>query len=169
MKKLFLVRHSKSAKDNPILPDYDRPLNSRGYKDAREFGAKLKKIITKPDVFVTSPSIRTLSTAIIFADVFNIDPKTIVLEKLLYESTAGGYLNVIQMLDNSFSSVMLFGHNHTLTELANSLTKPFTDNIPTSGVTGIEFSIKNWKDIEGIQGKLFLYDFPKNSVHNQKI
>lgn len=164
MKKLFLVRHSKSAKDNPILMDFDRPLNSRGYRDARVFGAKLKKTIGQPELFVSSPAIRAISTALIFASVFNMDPQKIILNKSLYESSVNDYLKAIKSIDNSYSSIMLFGHNPALTKLANILTKPFTENIPTSGVTGIEFNIKQWKEVGTTQGKLFLYDFPKNTV-----
>lgn len=162
MKKLFLVRHSKSAKDNPILTDFDRPLNFRGYKDARVFGAKLKKIIGQPELFISSPAVRAVSTAVIFADVFNVNSKKIILDKSLYESSVNDYLKVMKAIDNSYSSVMLFGHNPTITSLANNLTKPFTENIPTTGVTGIEFNIKQWKELVPASGKLFLYDFPKN-------
>ena len=34
MKTLFLVRHAKSSRDDPALPDKDRPLNDRGKRDA---------------------------------------------------------------------------------------------------------------------------------------
>jgi phosphohistidine phosphatase len=162
MKKLFLVRHAKSDKDNPNLPDYDRPLNERGYKDARTFSAKIKKSIPLPDLFVSSPAIRAISTALIFADVFDIDPSAMILSKSLYESSVNDYLKIIRGIDDSYSSIILFGHNPTTTTLANELTKPFTDNIPTCGIIGIELDIKNWKEISKNSGTLFLYDFPKN-------
>lgn len=163
MKRLFLVRHAKSDKDNPNLSDYDRPLNERGYKDARAFSIKIKKTIGLPDIIVSSPAIRAISTALIFADNFDMDPKEIILDKTLYESSVKDYLQVIHSLDDTYSSVMIFGHNPTTTSLANNLTKPFTDNIPTCGITGIEFDIKSWKEISTDLGKLILYDFPKNA------
>jgi phosphohistidine phosphatase len=162
MKKLFLVRHAKSDKDNPILPDYDRPLNERGYKDARAFSTKIKKSIGVPELIISSPAIRGISTALLFMEVFEMDPQKMILDKSLYESSVPDYLKVIRNMDNSYSSIMLFGHNPTITTLANSLAKPFTDNVPTCGIIGIEFEIKDWKDVQPDSGNLFLYDFPKN-------
>ena len=31
---LFLIRHAKSSRDDPMLPDKERPLNDRGKRDA---------------------------------------------------------------------------------------------------------------------------------------
>jgi phosphohistidine phosphatase len=42
MKKLYLIRHSKSSWDNPNLSDYDRPLNDRGKKDRYKVADYLK-------------------------------------------------------------------------------------------------------------------------------
>ena len=33
MKTLLLMRHAKSSRDDPSLPDHDRPLNQRGKSD----------------------------------------------------------------------------------------------------------------------------------------
>jgi phosphohistidine phosphatase len=162
MKTLFLVRHAKSDKDNSNLFDYDRPLSERGYKDARTFSIKIKKLITQPELIVSSPAIRAISTALIFADNFGMDPGKMILDKSLYESSEKDYLKVIYSLDQSYSTVMIFGHNPTMTSLANNLSVPFTDNMPTCGITGIEFDIDHWKDAAPGSGKMILYDFPKN-------
>ncbi|MCW3103568.1 MAG: putative phosphohistidine phosphatase, SixA [Bacteroidetes bacterium] len=162
MKTLYIVRHAKSDKDQEKLEDIDRPLNPRGYIDAHAMGSKLNDTRRKPELIVSSPAIRALTTALIFARKFNYDPKKIMLEHALYESSMKDYLKVIGELDNSFSSVMIFGHNSTITALVNSLTAPFTENVPTCGVTAILFTVNNWKEITKEPGKLVLYDFPKN-------
>jgi phosphohistidine phosphatase len=164
MKKLFLVRHAKSDKDNPILPDFDRPLNARGYKDAHSFSEKFKTSGGLPDLIISSPAIRAISTALIFAGNFGMNPKEIILDKSLYESSVKDYLKVLHAINNKYSFVMLFGHNPTITDLANNLAKPFTANIPTCGTTGIEFDIKEWNELKANSGKLLLYDFPKNQA-----
>ncbi|MFD1692416.1 SixA phosphatase family protein [Azotobacter chroococcum] len=43
MKTLFLVRHAKASKDDPELPDQDRPLTERGENDAPKMGKRLAK------------------------------------------------------------------------------------------------------------------------------
>jgi phosphohistidine phosphatase len=162
MKTLYIVRHAKSDKDQEKLEDIDRPLNARGYIDAHAMGLKLNDTRRKPELIVSSPAVRALTTALIFARKFDYDPKKIVLEHALYESSVKDYLQVIGELDNSFSSVMIFGHNSTITSLVNSLTTPFTENVPTCGVVAVSFTLNNWKEITKDSGKLVLYDFPKN-------
>lgn len=163
MKTLYIVRHAKSDKDHSVPEDIDRPLNPRGYTDAHTMGSKLNDTRKKPELIISSPAVRALTTALIFSRKFNYDAKKIILEPQLYETGAKEYLKVIAGVDNSVSSVMLFGHNSTITNLVNDLTKPFTENVPTCGVIGISFATDNWKEITPGAGKLVLYDFPKNA------
>lgn len=164
MKTLFLVRHAKSEWANETLADIDRPLNARGYKDAHFMSEQLKKNKLMPDLMIASPAIRATSTALIFARNLNYDCAAIQLKKMLYETTEKEYLKIISETDNSKNSLMLFAHNPTLTMLSNRLTKPFTENIPTCGIVGIQFKIKDWKEIVNATGELFVYDFPKKGV-----
>jgi phosphohistidine phosphatase len=163
MKTLYIVRHAKSDKDNDKLEDIDRPLNARGYPDAHAMASKLNDTRKTPELIISSPAIRALSTALIFARKFKYDTKKILLEDSLYETGKSEYIKVISEVDPAISSVMIFGHNSTITSLVNSLTEPFTDNVPTCGVTAISFNTEAWKDFSKEKGKLVLYDFPKNS------
>lgn len=162
MKTLFLIRHAKSEWANENLADIDRPLNARGYKDAHFMSGQLKKNKFIPEQLITSPAIRATSTALIFARNLDYDCATIQIKKMLYETTVKEYIKVISETENLKKSLMLFAHNPTLTLLANSLTKPFTENIPTCGIVGVHFKIKDWKEIlTATSGELFLFDFPK--------
>jgi phosphohistidine phosphatase len=62
MKALFLVRHAKSSWDDAALPDKDRPLNDRGKRDAANMGERLAKFDVKPDLILSSPAKRALTT-----------------------------------------------------------------------------------------------------------
>ncbi|HEX8515070.1 MAG TPA: phosphoglycerate mutase family protein [Bacteroidia bacterium] len=162
MKTLYIVRHAKSDKDNTTLEDIDRPLNARGYPDAHAMALKLKAAGETPELMISSPAIRALTTALIFARKFNYDTKKIILEDSLYETGMEEYMNVIHNTPDSYSTVMIFGHNSTISSLVNTLTKPFTDNVPTCGIIAISFPGSSWKDVAKGAGKLALYDFPKN-------
>jgi phosphohistidine phosphatase len=162
MKTLYIVRHAKSDKDNVKLEDIDRPLNARGYSDAHSMGIKIKEANIKPQRIISSPAIRALTTALIFARKLGYESGRIILEDSLYETGMKEYMKVINETDNSFSDIMIFGHNSTITSLVNSLTEPFTENVPTSGVTAISFDVGSWNEIVKDSGKLVLYDFPKN-------
>jgi phosphohistidine phosphatase len=162
MKTLYLVRHAKSDWENENISDINRPLNERGYKDAHAMSLKLKEVIATPEVFISSPAIRAITTCLIFAGHFNVDPKKINIESTLYETPLKEYLKIIQSLDKKYQTAILFAHNPTITELCNTLTKPFTDGMPTCGIAGITFNLDKWEDIKKKSGDLELYDFPKN-------
>ena len=164
MKTLYIVRHAKSDKENDKLEDIDRPLNSRGYTDAHAMASKLNDTRKKPQLIISSPAVRALSTALIFSRKFGYDPKKIVIEENLYETGSAQYMEVINQAGDSFDSIMIFGHNSTITSLVNTLTDPFTDNVPTCGVTAIAFNVNSWKEVTKNSGKLVLYDFPKKSL-----
>jgi phosphohistidine phosphatase len=165
MKTVYIVRHAKSDKDNEKLEDIDRPLNARGYNDSYAMASKLNDTRRKPELIISSPAIRAYSTALIFARKFNYDIEKIELEHSLYETGPSEYIRVINKTDNTVNSIMIFGHNSTITSLVNSLTLPFTDNVPTCGITAIAFNIENWQDVNvgKSHGKLILYDFPKKA------
>ena len=55
---------------------------------------------------------------------------------------------IIKELDDSWDRVMLVGHNHAFTSIANMLGNKYIDNVPTCGFIMIEFNIDNWKKIK---------------------
>ncbi len=63
MKKLHLIRHAKSDWSNPILDDFDRPLNKRGKKNAPFMGKILRDKGVNPDLIISSPAYRARETA----------------------------------------------------------------------------------------------------------
>lgn len=164
MKTLYLVRHAKSDKDNLKLQDIDRPLNPRGYSDAHAMGAKLASTIKKPELIISSPAIRALSTALIFARELKYNAARIILNESIYETGKTEYIDAISNVDSNTASIMLFGHNSTITTLVNSLTEPFTDNVPTCGVTAISFAAKTWREALEAKGFLLFHDFPKKEA-----
>jgi phosphohistidine phosphatase len=79
MKTLFLIRHAKSSWDDTALPDKDRPLGDRGRRDAPKMGKRLAKRDVKPDLILSSPARRALTTAEIIAKKLDYKLKDIVV------------------------------------------------------------------------------------------
>src|SRR5437899_10475758 len=92
MKTLFLVRHAKSSWDDTALPDKDRPLNDRGKRDAPKMGERLAKRDVKPDLILSSPARRALTTAEIIAKKLDYKRKDIVADDRLYAGEADDLL-----------------------------------------------------------------------------
>ena len=88
MKRLTLIRHAKSSWDDASLPDFDRPLNERGLRDAPKIGVHLaQNSITLPDKIISSPALRGISTACLIAKEIGYPEDTIELEPRLYEAS----------------------------------------------------------------------------------
>ena len=149
MTTLFLVRHAKSSRDDPVLPDKDRPLNERGTRDASRVGEQLAKGGAKPDLILSSPARRAVTTAEIVARKLDYRPKDIVVDDRLYAAMPDDLLAVIHELDDKTKRVMLFGHNPELTELAHRLSGKITE-MATCTVAEFAFDIKSWSNV-GLQ------------------
>ena len=68
MKTLLIMRHAKSSWTSPDLPDHDRPLNSRGTRDAPMMGGLIKQHARVPDRIVCSTAERARQTAVAVAE-----------------------------------------------------------------------------------------------------
>jgi len=160
MKKLYLVRHAKSSWENSALRDKERPLNKRGKNDAPLMGKILSENSIKPDQIISSEAVRAKKTAFAIAKKIDYPKEKIILTDDIYEASTFELLSMIKHFDKDCNSVMLFGHNPALTDLFNYLTKHYIDNIPTCGVTGIEFE-NEWARIEEESGKFLFFLYPK--------
>ena len=162
MKTLFLIRHAKSSWDDTALPDKDRPLNDRGRRDAPKMGERLAKRDVKPDLILSSPAVRALSTAEIIAKKLDYRRKDILVNERLYAVEADDLLDVIHQLGDKVERVMLFGHNPELTELAHRLAGEIT-HMPTCAVAELTFDAKSWSNIGKIKPAKVALDYPKKS------
>jgi phosphohistidine phosphatase SixA len=104
MKTLFLVRHAKSSRDDLSLPDRDRPLDDRGKQDAPKMGKRLAKRDVRPDLLLSSPALRALTTAQVMAEELGCKGKDIVVDDRLYASNADDLLAVVRALDKKLTS-----------------------------------------------------------------
>ena len=160
MKTLFLVRHAKSSKDDPTLVDRDRPLADRGRKEAPKMGKRLAKRDVKPDLVVSSPALRALTTAQLITAEIGYERKDIVVDDRLYASSADGLLAVIRALDKKFDRVMLVGHNPEFTELAHRLSIDIVD-LPTCAVAEFRFDTNKWSDVGEVEPAQSTLDHPQ--------
>ena len=150
MKTLLLVRHAKSSRDDPALPDKERPLNERGMRDAPKVGERLSEQGVKPDLILSSPAVRALATAEIIARKLGYKVKDIVVDERLYATTPDNLLRVIRKIGDKSKRVMLFGHNPEFTELAHRLSSDIAD-MPTCAIAEFRFDTKKWSDVGNVE------------------
>jgi len=160
VKTLFLVRHAKSSRDDPSLPDRKRPLDDRGRQDAPAMGKRLGKRGVKSDLLASSPALRALTTAQLIADEIGYRRQDIVVDERLYASSPDDLLGVIGALDDKLDRVMLFGHNPAFADLAHRLSSEIID-MPTCAVAEFRFDTKAWVDVGKIAPAKVKLDVPK--------
>lgn len=157
---LFLVRHAKSSWDDVALPDKERPLADRGKRDAPMMGKRLAKRQVKPDLILSSPARRALSTAEIIAKELNYKVNDIVEDDRLYATDGETLLGVIGELSDELACVMLVGHNPEFVDLAHRLSNEVAP-MPTCAVAQFTFESKSWSAIGAIEPMRVIFDYPK--------
>jgi phosphohistidine phosphatase len=160
MRILTLVRHAKSSRDYPELSDFERPLTPRGRKDAAAIATKLRKADLIPDLLVTSPALRAISTAHVFAEILGIKQEHIAVNPHIYEAAVQTLLHITRTLPDTEHGVMLFGHNPGITHFAHQLAECEFDEMPTSATVRIELAVKAWSLVRHGAGKVVRFDAP---------
>jgi phosphohistidine phosphatase len=164
MKRLTLVRHAKSDWSLPGQQDWDRALNRRGQRDAPEMARRLRGRRLKPDLVLTSPAVRAVTTATILARELKVDASRIAQDERLYLASAPVMLAVVQELGGDVAHLMVFGHNPGITEFANRLSAgDQIDNLPTCGVFTATFDVKHWDELGWGRGEDAEFDYPKKT------
>ncbi len=163
MKHLTIVRHAKSSWQHPELADRDRPLNKRGARDAPMMGQRLAEWGYRPELILSSPATRALTTATVFAEALGCSPADIEIDERIYGAGVAGLIRLVQEVDDGVERVMLFGHNPDLTGLVNRLARVSLDNLPTCGVAQLEFAFDTWAELGSQLALRADIDYPKKT------
>ncbi len=161
-KRLILIRHAKSDWGNPSVSDFDRPLNKRGNANAPEMAQRMVKQNIYPNLIVSSPALRAITTANYFAKEWGMDKNNIQKDENIYEAGLKNLLNIVNHLDNQYEVVVMFGHNPGFTDFANYLSDVNIYNMPTCSIVMLEFPFDDWNLVSGSTAKVLLFDYPKN-------
>jgi phosphohistidine phosphatase len=161
MKTLYVVRHAKSSWEDMSLSDHDRPLLPIGEKKTKRIVNYLKGKGVLPDLFISSSATRAYETARIIAKGLGYPEEKIVKEPNLYHASDDDILKELYGLDNDIDSVMIFGHNPTLTYFVNRYLDHTIFNLPTSGLAGIVFETDKWEKIGGAKNHIQFFVTPK--------
>jgi phosphohistidine phosphatase len=152
MKTLYLVRHAKASWDEHVS-DWERPLTQAGVERAHKVAKLLKSKKIKPDKIISSYAFRALNTAVIFAMDLRYPATFIEVNPNIYEKRAIDILDMLRKQDDKHDTIMLFGHDPSITELYNMLTRKLLLKLSTASTAGIQFNIKNWKNLGNSVGK----------------
>ncbi|MDX1638770.1 MAG: histidine phosphatase family protein [Balneolaceae bacterium] len=148
MKQILLLRHAKSSHEIPQLKDFDRPLASRGQKDAPRMGTFLKKTGYLPGHIVSSPAERAKETTTLCLTAAGLDEEIVSWNDDLYYGSVTDYREAIQGAPDNIKRVMLVGHNPNMEELANLLAGNGNIRVPTAALICFEQPANRWQQVK---------------------
>jgi phosphohistidine phosphatase len=161
VKRLYLLRHAKSAWDDPSLRDRDRPLAPRGRKAAKRIGRWAKKHRIRPQLVVCSTAVRAEQT--LERVLPGLGEPAVWFEVTLYAAEAETLLGRVQVLPDEVDEAMLVGHNPGLMDLLlllagpGELRKRAAVNVPSGALAELEVDVGRWADVS--PGKAMLTRF----------
>jgi phosphohistidine phosphatase len=163
MKILYLMRHAKSSWNFDDLTDEQRPLNDRGREDAPRMGQALAKRHIHLDLLISSQAVRALTTAALVAKEINYPHERIVVRPEIYHADIEGLMRVVRECPDDAKSVLLVGHNNTLTDFANYLLPtPLSEEMPTAGILCLHFQADSWAHVDRTNAEFYFFDSPKH-------
>ncbi|MEO1199631.1 MAG: histidine phosphatase family protein [Pseudomonadota bacterium] len=168
MLRLLLLRHAKSAWDDPTLADHDRPLADRGRKAARVMAGFLAEHELVPGRILCSTAQRTRETLSHVVPMLSGETE-IRLTRKLYEADGGDYMTAIREGGAAAPMLMLIGHNPTMEDTAQLLAGAgersalvkMREKFPTCALAVIDFDIASWRDIGPGAGRLTQFVTPR--------
>jgi phosphohistidine phosphatase len=168
LRQLLLLRHAKSAWDDPTLSDHSRKLNPRGRADAGAMRQAMLGLALTPDVVLVSSARRTVQTL----EALEPWEETPLIEPMdaLYLATVPELLKILNAVAETARSVMVIGHNPGLHELAVLLTgstrdpadaRRLADGFPTGALA--EFSVPGpWRTLGAGGARLHRFLCPRD-------
>jgi len=161
---LILMRHAKSAWDDPELDDFERPLNGRGRQSAEAIGQWLVTQGHLPDTVLVSGARRTVET---WERMSGHMPETAAMESspALYLAGPDIILNVLK--SRKSPSIMVICHNPGIAEFAKLVAKASPDDrryaqYPTAATAVISFEAKQWEDVRWHSGQVIDFIAPRD-------
>jgi phosphohistidine phosphatase len=173
MKTLILLRHAKSGYDDPLLRDFDRPLNDRGRRAAMRVGQWLGTAIRRgempdPALVFASPAVRVRQTIEGLEAGMN-RPLAPVYEQRIYLSSSATLVELVAGFADEHQSAMLVGHNPGLEDLLLELVPPGGAlraeaelKYPTATLARLDIAIDRWAQIDGGRAELKNFVRPRD-------
>ena len=162
MKSLYIIRHAKSSWGDFTQPDFERPLNERGKRDAPVMAKRLLDAGITIDRFISSPAKRAHKTCKFFCETFGVKEDDIKLVADLYHASSPVFYEVVSAIPDKYNSAAIFSHNPGITDFVNSFELNVKiDNMPTCSIFGVRIAADSWKNFSVSKKEYLFFHFPK--------
>jgi len=144
MKYLLLVRHSIAV--TSLLDDFNRKLSNEGFTLAHKQGKLLSTLPVKFQIR-HSAATRTTETAQIMEDYLS-DGSKLISDLNLYNADLISIAEAIQEMSDSIDALAIVGHNPSMYEFAQLISKSKLREFNPASACFTKFSIDTWGEFE---------------------
>jgi phosphohistidine phosphatase len=154
MKRLIFVRHARAEDQTSGITDFERSLTVKGKVIARQMAKRFRQKEPDPGLMITSPALRALETAYIFAGELGIKYEDIRIESSIYfKSGLKIIYDILKSVSDDTDTITLFGHNPSFTEIPDRLSKTGCEFLTKTSIVCISFPVKTWSELKTDSGK----------------
>jgi phosphohistidine phosphatase len=167
-RRLVLLRHAKSAWVDVL--DHERPLGSRGNRDAPRAGRWLRQAGYLPDLVVCSTARRTRETWQLAEAELGVSPP-VRFEPRVYEAGTDELFDLVRETPAGVETLLVVGHEPTMSQLTLLLADGVADGgapgaldrirvkFPTAAISVMPFT-GGWPDLAPGGAKLAAFVVP---------
>ena len=173
MKTLTLLRHAKSGYDDPLLRDFDRPLNDRGRRAAATIGGWMRKALAKGEIadfdhVAASPAVRCRQTieGVEAGMAARLAP---IYEQRIYLASSATLVELVAGFAEHHHHALLVGHNPGLEDLllelvprGSALRDEAETKYPTATLARLDIDIDRWAQVDGGRAVLTHFIRPRD-------
>lgn len=170
MKRLTLLRHAKSSWDDPVERDFDRPLNSKGWRASKVMGEYMLAEKLTFDLLLASPAQRVIETLDGVSEGYGDLPST-RYERRIYLASSVTLKDVVRDCGGEAESLLMVGHNPGLEDLVLELVPDTADDalraeleikFPTAAIAEMELDIASWDELADGGARLVRFIRPRD-------
>jgi phosphohistidine phosphatase len=169
VRQLLLLRHAKSAWPDDVA-DHERPVASRGRRDAPVAGRWLRSSGWVPGLVVCSTARRARETWQLAAAELAAAPG-VSFDRRVYGATAAGLLDLARETEPGTRRLLIVGHDPAMQELTLALASTRAGDqdalgrvrvkFPTAAVAVLEFS-GTWPELGPGRARLSAFVVPRD-------
>ena len=168
MLNLTLIRHAKSNWESFDGDDFSRDIAEIGVKKTQKIGKFLKGEKITFDEILCSPSLRTKKTLKLILNFLDNKPIIRFIDDLYHQSNKD--LFDIVVLEARKKKVLVISHEPMLSSSIQDFSSDFenknfkraTEKFSTSSIFQINFSCKNWFDIDKSNSTIIFFKRPND-------
>lgn len=161
MKRLFVLRHAAAKGPESAPTDFERPLNKRGHRQARDVGEIARAKQFDFEAIVASPALRVVETisGLVQGSQSPIEPK---YDQRAYNASAEDLVEIIREADDASERLLICGHNPGLQllilELAQNDPDGHYDQVAsgysTATLAELRLEIDHWQQVGPGSGQI---------------